>query len=713
MLPAINPEMTPERNNMPTRWQTVIFRNYRMISADVIAAVLECTAEDVEREAARMGLRTGEYNPEWMEKGFVTVIRNNWYLLPYDQLMTLLDYTEDHLAFVLEKEDFLSYKLGYGKKPECARVTYSPLTDEEIAETERVAKTIAKFDTSERIYFDIYRDKTDHEPRYVTSSEGGSRGLHPYLTPCADPFISDTRSHLPDALLDDYARYGINSLTIHGVLATLSPFPYDPDQSRDYKIRRKNLKDLVERAGKRGIGINLYFNEPRAVPGDKFEKYGRPELAGRINYAGNVSLCMEVEENRQWFYNAIKDLLTEIPDIGSIGSTNMGENSTHCLSSKRAPSEQNCPRCADLPLHRGSTTVCNLIMKAVRDSGAKTAVNCSTWQWTDEMVEEGFKELDPEISVGAISEWGVKTNIGGVPWEVIDYSIANYGPSDWAKRVVSHGLATGHKTSLKVQMSCSWELAVCPYLPLFDLEFEHVKAVHEIGVTDIALTWTLGSYPSITFDMVADYLNAPDTFTMDKWYEKHFGKDAERVHEAVRHFSRGYREYPFSSYTAYHDPNNLGVANRWQLAPDKTKTTMVNWTFDDPEYYTKPYPIDIYINQYEKLLADWDKGIELLEGVNNDVAREMLLFARVAGNHFRSSIVHTKYSLAKRNLPESKDEMRAIIAEERALCEELIELMSQSTMIAYETSNHYFYTERDIIEKLIQLDGLEKELDNL
>ena len=712
MLPKLSQDLTPERLNFPTRWQAVVFRNYRMISAERIAMVLECTVEDVEREAVRMGLRKGEYNPEWMTRGVVTVIRNNWYLLPYDQLETLLDYTEDRLSFILEKEDFLYYKLG-DKKPICEKVVYAPLTADELAETERIAKLISKLDTSNRVYFDIYRDKTDHEPKYVTSSAGGSRGLHPYLTPCADPFIEDTRSHLPDSLLDDYAKYGINSLTVHGVLATLSPCPYDPDQSRDYKIRRKNLKDLVERAGKRGIKISLYFNEPRVIPGDKFEKYGRPELAGRITKNGGVSLCMEVEENRQWFYNAIKDLLEEIPDIGSIGSTNMGENPTHCLSSKRSASDQNCPRCANLPLHAGSITVCHLILKAVKDSGSKATVGCSTWQWTDEMIEEGFKELDPEISVSAISEWGVKTNIGGVPWEVIDYSIANYGPSERAQWIVKHGLETGHRAGLKVQMSCSWELAVCPYLPLFDLEFAHVKAVHDIGVRDLSLTWTLGSYPSITFDMVADFLNAPETFTLDKWYEKHFGKDGERVHEAVKLFSRGYREYPFSAYTAYHDPNNLGVSNRWSLTPNTNKTTMVNWTFDDPEYYAKPYPIDIYLNQYEKLLADWDKGIEILEGVDGDLAREILLFAKVAGNHFRSSIVHTKYVLAKRKLPESKDEMRAVIAEERALCEELIELLPQSTMIAYETSNHYFYTERDIIEKLVQLDGLEKELDNM
>ncbi len=712
MLPRINPEMTPERNNLPTRWQAVIFRNYRMVPTQRIASVLECTVSDVEREAARLGLRAGEGNMDWIEKGFVTVIKNNWYLLPYEQIMTLLECTEDRLAFVLEKEDFLAVKLG-NTKPECEKVVYAPLTDDELAETERLAKVISELDTSERVYFDIYRNKEDCEPKYRVNSPY-SRTVHPYLTPCADPFLEDTRSHLPDELLDDYARVGINSFVVHAVLATLSPFPYDPDQSRDYKIRRKNLKDLVERAGKRGIKISLYLNEPRTVPGDKFKKYGRPELGGRITANGSVSLCMQVEENRQWFYNAVKDLLLEIPDIGNLGSTNMGENPTHCLSSKRSKNDQNCPRCADLPLHRASVDVCNLLIKAVRDAGVKTTVSCSTWQWTEEMVDNGFKELDPAISVGVTSEWGVKTNVGGIPWSVVDYSISHYGPSDWAKKVARVAKETNRKCSMKVQMSCSWELAALPYLPLFDLELEHLRAVYAEGVRSMSLTWTLGSYPSITFDMASGFLDDAENFDLDKWYEKHFGDNAEKVHEAVKLFCKGYKEYPFSCDLAYFSAKCLGVANRWSLTPNNNPSCMVNWTFDDIDHYAKPYPPEILMGQFEKLLADWNRGIKVLEAVKGDaVADELLLYARVAANHFAAEILHARYVIAKKNLPASKDEMYEIFKEERSLCLELLPLCEKSTMIGYEGSNHYFYTERDIIEKLIQLDGLEAELDNM
>ncbi len=715
MLPVINPEMTPERNNLPTRWQTVIFRNYRMVPAERIAMVLECTVEDVEREAARLGLRTGEADPIWEKRGHITVIRNNWYLLPYDQLMTLIGYTEEKLDFVLAKDDFLFVKLGMAK-PVCEKVTYSPLTDEELLETERLAKLIAKLDTSERKMFDFYNDPTDTEVKYVTSTQNGIRLVHPYLTPCADPFIVDSRTHLPDELLDDYAKVGVNAFVIHATLSTLSPYPLNPEESRDYKIRRKNLRELVQRAKKRGIIIDLYFNEPRAVPRDVFERYGKPELGGSTR--GNlVSLCMQKEENQKMLYDLVYDLFSDIPEIGAVSCTTMSENMTHCRYQPHLAKMKNanvCPVCNELPLESNPVIVLNTINRAIRDAGSDAHVIAAMWAWTDDQIENGIPKLDKNIKIKCVSEWNVPTNIAGIPCKVVDYSISNYGPGDRAKNIIKLAGENGHTTMAKAQVSNSWEISAVPYMPLFDMELDHIKRLHDIGTTDYQLTWTLGSYPSVTFDMIADYLGAPDTFDLDKWYEKHYGAEASKVHEAVKLCCEGFRKYPFSCDVMYESAKNLGVANRWNLKPVVQKSTMVCWTFDNVEHYAKPYPPEIFISQYEKLLADFDKAIEILEGAQGtDAAKELLLFAKVARNHFMADVVHTKYVLCKKNLPASKDEMRAIIAEERALCEELIELLPQSTLIGFETANHYFYTERDVIEKLIQLDGLESELDNM
>ena len=49
-------------------------------------------------------------------RGYVTLIRRNWHLLPYDQLLELLGMTPEQLAFTLREDDYLWIKLGSLKR---------------------------------------------------------------------------------------------------------------------------------------------------------------------------------------------------------------------------------------------------------------------------------------------------------------------------------------------------------------------------------------------------------------------------------------------------------------------------------------------------------------------------------------------------------------------------------------------------------------------
>ena len=50
-------------------------------------------------------------------------MRRNWHLLPYEQLLELLDMSADEFAFRLREDDFLYAELG-SLKPHCERVSY-------------------------------------------------------------------------------------------------------------------------------------------------------------------------------------------------------------------------------------------------------------------------------------------------------------------------------------------------------------------------------------------------------------------------------------------------------------------------------------------------------------------------------------------------------------------------------------------------------------
>ncbi len=136
-LPEIKKEALKYKY-FPTDMQVFIFRNWETVDKEIIAKVLGTTVENVECEAVRMGLSKEQKNiKEWTEKGYITTIRNNWHLLPYEQLTELLGWDEEKLAMVLKEEDFLDIKMG-SFKPQVAPVKYIELTDAQVKETEKI-----------------------------------------------------------------------------------------------------------------------------------------------------------------------------------------------------------------------------------------------------------------------------------------------------------------------------------------------------------------------------------------------------------------------------------------------------------------------------------------------------------------------------------------------------------------------------------------------
>ena len=99
-----------------TDWQRVISRNYGMVPDEAIAAVLGTDAQTVQKCAKELGFLPHPYNPDWRKKGFVTIFRNNWDILPQEDIRTLLGVSEKEYATLLEDYDFLSVKLGKNRR---------------------------------------------------------------------------------------------------------------------------------------------------------------------------------------------------------------------------------------------------------------------------------------------------------------------------------------------------------------------------------------------------------------------------------------------------------------------------------------------------------------------------------------------------------------------------------------------------------------------
>jgi hypothetical protein len=90
---------------------------------------LNATPAQVRAFAQSMGLaRQPRITRDQLERSSLTIIRRNWHLLPYGQLLTLLGWTEEQLAYTLREDDFLYIKLG-SLKPRCAPVRYDKPED--------------------------------------------------------------------------------------------------------------------------------------------------------------------------------------------------------------------------------------------------------------------------------------------------------------------------------------------------------------------------------------------------------------------------------------------------------------------------------------------------------------------------------------------------------------------------------------------------------
>ena len=77
------------------------------------AAARKALAPEIRQAAIDLGLTADpQVNPKWLTHGYLTLIRTNWQLLPYEQILKLLSWPPEKLAYTLKEEDFFWAKVG-------------------------------------------------------------------------------------------------------------------------------------------------------------------------------------------------------------------------------------------------------------------------------------------------------------------------------------------------------------------------------------------------------------------------------------------------------------------------------------------------------------------------------------------------------------------------------------------------------------------------
>src|SRR5437667_6471531 len=117
--------------HFPTRLHAFVFRNWNLVETERLAKILETTPEKIRETAGAMGLPREEAVPAiYKSRLYLTMIRRNWHLLPYEQLLEMLEMTPQQLEYTLREDDFLWVKLGM-LKPRCEKLAW----EESSAET--------------------------------------------------------------------------------------------------------------------------------------------------------------------------------------------------------------------------------------------------------------------------------------------------------------------------------------------------------------------------------------------------------------------------------------------------------------------------------------------------------------------------------------------------------------------------------------------------
>ncbi|MBE6702198.1 MAG: hypothetical protein E7585_02150 [Ruminococcaceae bacterium] len=710
-LPEVRKDKKLNFEWFPTRAQCFIYRNWGTVTPLKMSEILKCTEKEVLLAASDMGLDLSvRVSADWVDRGYITLIRNNWHLLDYDGLCALLNWDKEYLAFILQEDDFLSVKLG-GFKPYTENPKLEALSEAQRRQTQKIksvtqeiyarvkAFTVAPFDFFANTHCE--RNSCDAENQRFKR-----KIIYSYCALYGDTFADRRLIDLsfPEKMLDAYSKLGITGIWTQGVLSKLAPYPFVKGEDKGYKTRLDGMNYLAQKLARHGMKLYLYFNEPRAVSEGVLAH--RDDIRGHVTGKGLACLCVRTEQVQQYLKEAVAYVVRSVPGLGGIYTITASENQTNCLSKIKPKNTHmlNCPHCKGHTRAENFALVNQLICEGAKSADPNIDCIAFGWEWGDVDTScEVVDRLDRDISVMNVSETRKTKRIGGVETTVVDYSMSVEGPGEFSKTLWKYAFDRGHSTLAKIQVNNTWELSTVPYIPVFDKIYNHIKGLVETGHVDgLMLSWTLGGYPSPVLQMVdmmsaeADALRTPRQV-----YDRIFkGADIQTLTQVFGIFSDAFDEYPFHVQCAYNGPQQSAPANLLYKTPTDFSATMVCNPYDDLKGWSGIFPVDVYVGQIEKMVSKWQKGFDLLSTVSleaNPYLGELYDVSLACLIHFRCMLNQCKFVLKRENMASCKD----IIENEAELAFAALELIGRNATVGYESSNHYFYTAGNLMEKII------------
>jgi hypothetical protein len=749
----------------PDRLHAFVWRNWTLVPADRMAQVVGASAADIRRVGQAMGLfEQPPITADQQNRSYITVIRRNWHLLPYEQLLSLLDWTPERMAYTLREDDFLLAKLG-NLKPQCEPIRYAPASETVRAREQAIADVLRQefpsglTTASDPLFAFVSRLSTPPTQARPAPerSRFSPRFCYSYFALYGDPLLEEAADPYPEGYLARLADAGVDGVWLQAVLHKLAPFPWDPSISMRYEQRLARLGELVKRASRQGIGVYLYLNEPRAMPLSFFQE--RPELKGVVE-GDHAALCTSHPEVRKWMTAAVAFICHAVPELAGFFTITASENLTNCWSHNGG---KNCPRCGQRPPSDVIAEVIGLFRRGIQESGARTQLIAWDWGWADSWAEAIINQLPLEAALMSVSEWSTPIERGGIKTQVGEYSISTIGPGPRARNHWAIAQKRGLKTLAKIQAGNTWELSAVPYIPALENVARHAANLLKANVDGLMLGWTLGGYPSPNLEMVMEVARtapvnggSPGDISeivaraMQRVAARRFGDVlGPAVVRAWRAYSVAFSEFPFDGGLVYNAPMQYGPSNLLFAQPTGYHATMIGFPYDDLDGWRGPYPALVFIGQFEKMAEAFEQATNTLrrtfeagrENVRPEHRQNLvqeLTVAEAAAIHFQSTanqarFVEARQALAtapavpiadglrperdrdpvgRANAPKQPDadvlwtELDRVLRAELALAVRLYEIQSRDSRIGFEASNQYYYVPLDLAEKVLNCRNL-------
>lgn len=731
--PPGNPALTCP--HFPDPLHAFIWRNWHMVPLERLAKVLQAKPEELIALGKMMGLSDPKtISAAQQQRSYLTVIRSNWHLLPREQLLTLLNWTDEKLSFTLQEDDFFYIKLG-SLKPECQPIHY---TSSIVGSSTRIKKVLEEefpngIPKQEQALFHFVKELSAQPEKSDMPKSSKDSGFSPrfgysYFALFGDPLLEPEIDPFPDGYLSRMVASGMDSTWMHIVLSKLTPFPWDADLSKNWEQRLEKLKNLAARTKAHGIGIYLYLNEPRNLSNRFFEKY--PDLKG-VSNGEQAALCTSHPEVQQYLVNSLATIIAAVPDLAGFFSITASENPTNCWSHGRGA---DCPRCGKrgpaVVIAELNTLYQQGIEQGIRNYEQKSGIKTEgkipqliawDWGWNNDWAPDVIHSLPQKAALMSVSEWDLAIERGGVKSNVGEYSISSIGPGPRALRHWKAAQKRGLSTIAKIQAGNTWEIAAVPYIPAMENVATHAANLRDAGVNGMMLGWTLGGYPSPNLEIVSAIGNDKSLSpvqAMEQVAQRRFGAAGPAVVQAWRQFSKAFSEYPFGG-GLYFAPLQMGPANLLWEKPTGYSATMVGLPYDDVKTWAANYPVDVFIRQLHKVALGFVQGLGQLIEHNRKIklpAKERKALeseysvAETVAIHFHSAANQAQFVVLRDRLQTEKEQrqrqetikqLAGILKTEISLAKRMHVLQCRDSRLGFEASNHYFYTPADLIEKVL------------